>query len=134
MRKLARPVLVAALLLSVIGVRAVLADEYNKNGTVAQGQNIQTLVVGQGAKVCLQCPNIDAGVGQKVFYRPGGCTGCVIDAGPGDILVDFTQATDCYPIQLRYSQTNTSGNPDRIHLRGLNASDVIYCAAPPRSP
>lgn len=110
------------------------ADEYNAGGTVAQGQNIQTLVVGFGVKVCLTCPNLDGGTGQKVFYRPGGCTTCVIDAGPGDNLIDFTQATDCYPITMRYSSTTSGTRMDRLHLRGLNATDVIYCSAPQVSP
>lgn len=84
-----------------------------------------------GLKVSIQCPNVDGGSGQKVYYRPG-CLAklpdagrmCSHDAGVGDVIMDFTAATgaqDPYRIDL-------AGNEDRIHLASVNGySDAVYC-------
>jgi hypothetical protein len=117
-------------LLLVVGLVAVgvaVADEYNAAGTIITGTGIQS-VTGLNAddSYALQCPNIDGGSGQRVFYRPGGCTGCVVDAGLADTLVDFTVNQDPYPIRLRDQMT-------KVHLRGFNASDAIWCTVAPKS-
>jgi hypothetical protein len=112
--------------LLVIGVVA-LADEYNAAGTPVQGALIQTAsgLIADNS-YAIQCPNIDGGSGQKVFYRPGGCTGCVVDAGLGDTLMDFTSNQDPYPIRLRVGM-------DRVHLRAYTATDALWCTVTPKS-
>jgi hypothetical protein len=114
------------LFLLVVGA-AVLADEYNANGTIVQGTGIQSATgLNADDSYAIQCPNLDAGQGQQVFYRPGGCTGCVTDAGLGDTLLDFTSNQDPYPVRLR-------GGMSAIHLRGFNASDAIWCTVSTKS-
>lgn len=116
----------AAFILLVIAA-AVLADEYNANGTIVTGQNIQTASgLNADDTYAIQCPNIDAGTGQRVFYRPGGCSGCVTDAGLGDTLLDFTVNQDPYPVRLRDGMT-------KIHLRGFVNTDAIWCTVTPKS-
>jgi len=105
----------------------VLADEYNANGTLVSGQGIQTASsLNNDDTYAVQCPNLDGGSGQKVWYRPGGCTGCVTDAGQGDTLLDFTTNQDPYPVRLRPGMT-------KIHLRGFLAADAIWCTVTPKS-
>lgn len=115
------------LLLFLVAGAVVLADEYNANGTVLQGQNIQTASgLNADDTYAVQCPNLDGGNGQKVYYRPGGCTGCPTDAGTGDTLLDFTLNQDPYPVRLRDGMT-------KIHLRGFLAADQIFCTVSPKS-
>lgn len=125
--------------LVVHGSRAS-ADEYNANGTITQGSGGVQTATGTGwqggTRLVLQCPNIDAGAGQKVYYRPGGCSGCVVDAGPGDVLVDFTTNTDGYPVTLRTGMS-------KVHLRALGDTKIadgggtsvpLHCIVAPKSP
>lgn len=114
------------LFLAVLGA-AVLADEYNAAGTIVQGTGIQSATgLNADDTYALQCPNIDGGLGQLVYYRPGGCTGCVTDAGPGDTLVDFRTNFDPYPIRLRENMT-------KVHLRAYTATDAVWCTVSPKS-
>lgn len=68
----------------------------------------------------------DAG-GQFVYYRPGGCASCPVDAGAGDYLMDFSSNLDGYRVQLR-------GGMTKIHLRALDPSDKVNCTVLPQSP
>jgi hypothetical protein len=114
------------LVLLVIGA-AVLADEYNASGTIVSGTGIQSATgLSNDDTYALQCPNVDGGLGQLVFYRPGGCTGCVTDAGMGDTLVDFRTNLDPYPIRLRDGMT-------KVHLRAYTATDAVFCTVAPKS-
>ena len=124
------PAVLFAALAVLLVVRAAGADEYNLNGTITQGTGIQTATPAGatgGSKLVIQCPNIDGGSGQLVYYRPGGCSSCPVDAGPGDYLIDFRTNTDGYPVVLRAGM-------NRIHLRAYTATDAVYCAVIPKSP
>lgn len=115
------------LLLVLATGAAVLADEYNANGTVLQGTGIQTASsLNADDTYAVQCPNVDGGSGQRVFYRTGGCTGCVTDAGPGDTLLNFTVNEDPYPVRLRVGMT-------KIHLRSYTGTDPLFCTVSPKS-
>jgi hypothetical protein len=116
-----------ALLIGVIVVGIAIADEYNADGTVVQGTGIQSATgLNNDDTYAVQCPNIDGGAGQKVFYRPGGCTGCVTDAGLGDTLIDFSSNQDPYPVRLRPNMT-------KIHLRAFTAADAVWCTVSSKS-
>jgi hypothetical protein len=100
-----------------------------------QGTGIQTVTVAPGAKLSIQCPNIDGGAGQQVWYRPGcplrtdaGIT-CILDAGLGDVLIDFSANADPYAINL-------APNEDRVHLCHYPSGCVTpkYCLVYRRSP
>ena len=66
-----------------------------------------------GLDLDIQCPNLDAGAGQKVYARSGcplktDAGGlCVMDAGAGDVVLDF------------------QSNPDPIHWKLGTAEDRI---------
>ncbi len=122
MRKL-WPVL---LLAGVVAV-AAYADEYNQNGTIVRGTGVQSATgLNTDDSYAIQCPNIDGGSGQKVFYRPGGCSGCPTDAGLGDVLIDFTSNQDPYPVRLRPDMT-------KIHLRAYVETHDLFCIVAPKS-
>lgn len=128
-----------ALALAVLAFAAFIAphpaaaDDYNPTAVVVSGTGIQTATATSpatwagGSRLAIQCPNIDGGAGQRVFYRPGGCSGCVADAGLGDTLLDFTINQDPFPTTLRNGMS-------KIHLRGFAATDAIWCTVTPRSP
>lgn len=118
----------------LLGVAAAWASELRV--AIVQGTLINTFTGSPGGKYSVQCPNIDGGSGQKVFYRPGCPTRadagvqCQVDAGLGDVLMDFTAATgsqDPYKIDLAPTE-------DRIHLRSYTASDALWCTVHRRSP
>lgn len=96
---------------------------------LATGTGVQSVTLSEGAKVSVQCPNLDGGSGQKVYYRTGGtCSGCTVaDAGVGDVLMDFTTNPDPYPIQLGPKET-------LLHLRSYDPSVLLYCPIFPRVP
>lgn len=81
--------------------------------------SIVTFTGSFGGKYSVQCPNIDGGSGAKIFIRPGcptrtdGGVSCVIDAGTGDMLLDFSTASgsaDPFKVDL-------ASNEDRIHAK-----------------
>lgn len=125
----------------VVGAVAGWASELRVS--IIQGSGIRTFTGSPGGKYSVQCPNIDGGAGQRVAYRPGcpvrsdGGVTCVIDAGLGDVVMDFTTATgsqDPYRIDLAPAE-------DRIHLRNYddaiagNASTTpVYCDVFRRNP
>lgn len=96
------------------------------------GLGIQSFTGTLGGKYSVQCPNIDAGVGQRVFVRtgcktrPDGGVTCVVDAGLGDTMVDFTANQDPYQIDLAPAE-------DRIHIKNADGNSIwcnIYRRAP----
>lgn len=121
-----------AAVLSLLVVSEALADDLNPNGTITQGFGVQTATAPAGGswagapKLGIQCPSVDGGAGQQVFYRPG-CATCVVDAGPGDYLIDFTKNPDGFPLTLRNGM-------DRVNLRPFNQGDALWCTVIPRSP
>lgn len=125
-------VLALAAVLSLLVVSVALADDYNANGTVTQGTGVQVATATGGSswagspKLGIQCPNMDGGTGQQVYYRPG-CATCIVDAGPGDYFIDFTKNTDGFPLTLRAGM-------DRVNLRAFNPTDALWCTVVPRSP
>lgn len=105
-----------------------IADEFNENGTTIQGTGVQVASgLNENQKYAIQCINTDGGLGQQVYYRPGGCSGCVVDAGPGDVLIDFRTNTDPYVAVLR-SRMNS------INLRAYTQTDALYCIVAPKTP
>ncbi len=98
-----------------------------------QGANIRTFTGVPGGKYSFQCPN-DGGSGQKVWYRPG-CklrtdagVSCVVDAGGGDPIVDFSSSPDPYKVDL-------AANEDRIHFANADGyANVIHCNIYRRNP
>lgn len=110
--------------------------------TTVQGANIRTWYApgasatasassgSFGMKLSIQCPNVDGGAGQKVYYRPGclSTTKCAADAGVGDAIIDFTANLDAYKVDLTASE-------DRIHLASVNGyADAVYCHVYRRAP
>ena len=115
----------------------VVAQGSELRVAIAQGTGIRTATLAPGGKYSVQCPNTDGGAGERVYYRPGcptradaGVT-CVIDAGVGDTIMDFTAATgsqDPYKIDL-------APNEDRLHFRNVDdAARVVWCSVARRSP
>lgn len=117
--------LVVLMALMVVGAVALASVPGNRIATVS-GANIRcfttndggTLSTGRtGLDLDIQCPNVDAGGGQKVWARAGcalkadGGGTCLMDAGVGDLVLDFTTAT---------------GNPDPIHYK-LGTSEDRIC-------
>lgn len=97
------------------------------------GASIVTFTGSFGGKYSVQCPNIDAGAGQKIYIRPGcptrtdGGVTCVIDAGAGDTLIDFQSNADPYKVDLGATE-------DRIHMKtgdGNTALCHVYRRSPP---
>lgn len=114
--------------LALVGVvLPALASDHQL--AIVQGTGIRTATLTEGAKVAVQCPNIDGGAGQKVFYRPGGsCSGCTtVDAGYGDVLMDFTVNSDPYPVTLAAKES-------LIHLRSYDPAVALWCTVVGRSP
>lgn len=119
-----------------VGVSALAFASELRVG-LAQGANIRSVTVAAGGKYSFQCPNIDGGGGQRIFYRPGCPTrtdagiSCVVDAGLGDVIVDFTSATgqqDPYKVDL-------SPNEDRIHFANADSyANSVYCVVYRRNP
>lgn len=104
---------------------------------IVQGANVSTFTGAPGGKYAVQCENIDGGGGQRVYYRPGCNTRadagvqCVVDAGLGDVVMDFTAGSgsqDPYKIDL-------APNEDRIHLANADGYAIqVYCAVYRRNP
>lgn len=115
----------------LLGVAAAWASELRV--AIIQGALINTFTGSAGGKYSVQCPNIDGGAGQKVFYRPGcparpdGGVQCLTDAGLGDVLMDFSANADPYQINLAPSE-------DRVHLRAYTATDALWCTVHRRYP
>lgn len=66
--------------------------------------------VGQNnLNITMQCLNVD------VYVRAGCDAGCVVDAGPGDIIVSFTASADSYPFPL-----DPNARQDRIHFKNVD--------------
>ena len=65
--------------------------------------------------VTVQCPD------QAVYLRAGCASGCVVDAGPGDVYVSFIGAPDSYPFPL----APVLGQ-DRIHVQ-RDDGGVVNC-------
>lgn len=116
---------------------AIVANASELRVAIVQGANIRTFTGAPGGKYSIQCPNIDGGGGQRVYYRPG-CNArpdagvqCVTDAGLGDAIIDFSSATgtqDPYKIDL-------APNEDRIHLANADSyATAVYCSVYRRNP
>lgn len=120
-----------------VGLLAHYSQASELRVAIVQGANIRTFTGSPGGKYSVQCPNIDGGSGQKVWYRPGCNTRpdagvqCVVDAGLGDVIMDFTDSTgvkDPYKIDL-------APNEDRIHFANADSyATAVYCTIFRRSP
>lgn len=101
--------------------------------SIVQGANIRTFTGAWGGHYSVQCPT-DGGAGQRVIYRPGcplradGGVQCVVDAGSGDVVMDFTANSDPYKIDL-------ATNEDRLHFANADSyAATIFCNVYRRSP
>lgn len=127
--------------LAFVAVVAVGAVAWFSNPTeaselrvsIVQGANIRTFTGTHGGKYSVQCPT-DGGSGQKVIYRPGCPTRadagvlCVVDAGNGDVIMDFQANADPYQIDL-------APNEDRFHMaNAAGYAAPIYCNVFRRAP
>lgn len=100
---------------------------------IVKGANIQTFTGEPGGRYAVQCPSIDGGTDQKVWYRPGcparadGGITCVVDAGLGDIVLDFKSLDRPYPVDLAPTE-------DRIYFGTFPDYSPMFCTVARRNP
>jgi hypothetical protein len=90
---------------------------------VVQGTGVQCFTAGgQAGHYLVQCPSIDGGTGQKVWYRPtqAADAGGVTDAGLGDLVMDFSSNTDPVPVDLAPGEA-------RICFGTFTDYSALYC-------
>lgn len=87
-----------------------------------------------GLDLDIQCPNVDGGAGQRVYARAGcalktdGGGSCVMDAGVGDVILDFQSNPD--PIHFKLGTAE-----DRICFHDTTTgATVVYCHIYERRP